>query len=52
MALLSRAKYNVLLAKTGERPAPRLDQAIAKARERFKKNKAIPWKTIKRALLC
>ena len=50
MVLIPLAEYNVLLAEAGERPTPRLDQVIAKARARFKKNKAIPWKTIKRAL--
>ena len=50
MVLLPLEEYNALLAEAGERPTPRLDHAIAKARARFKKGKTVLWKTIKRVL--
>ncbi len=50
MVLLPLEEYQALLAEAGEKPTPRLDRIIAKARARFKMGKAIPWKTLKRAL--
>lgn len=50
MVLLPLEEYEALLAEAGEKPTPRLDRSIAKARARFKKGKAVSWKILKRAL--
>jgi len=50
MVLLPLEEYQALLAEAGESPTPRLDLAIAQARTRFKKGKALRWKDFRRGL--
>lgn len=50
MVLIRAEDYRTLLAEAGYLPTPKLDRAIARARARFRKRRAIPWEQLKRAL--
>ena len=50
MVLLPAEEYRSLLAEAGFLRTPKLDRAITRARDRFRKGRVIPWEQLKRAL--